>query len=72
MLRAGIHAQPALAGRLIVWQRNSWANTRAGGMHEVILLATNRGLHVVEPQNGSIVPLADYPNRAQLWRLILN
>lgn len=72
MLRTGSHAQPALVGRLIVWQRNSWARTRAGGLHEVVLFATNRGLHVVEPQNGSLIPLAEYPNRMHLWQLILN
>lgn len=72
MLRAGSHAQPALVGRLIVWQRNSWAKTRAGGLHEVVLFATDRGLQVVETQNGSLIPLAEYPNRQHLWRLILN
>lgn len=72
MLRVGVHAQSALVGRLIVQQRHGWAKARAGGMHEVVLIATTRGLHVVEPQNGTMIALADYPNRTHLRRLILN
>lgn len=72
MLRSGTHAHPALVGRLIVEQRRRWANIPARGLHEVVLCATSRGLQVVEPQNGAVVPLEEYPNRAHLRWLILN
>ncbi|MBI2516479.1 MAG: hypothetical protein HYV95_06135 [Opitutae bacterium] len=72
LLRAGAPARPVLIGRLVVRSRHVWANIRAGGLHEVILCATDRGLHVVEPQNGTIIPLADYPNRTGFRMLVLN
>ncbi|MBI4625295.1 MAG: hypothetical protein HY736_19000 [Verrucomicrobia bacterium] len=73
MLRAGMHSQAAVVGRLVVRQKNRWANAQAGGgTHEVILIATDHGLTVVEPQNRWTIPLEDYPNRAHILRLILN
>jgi hypothetical protein len=72
LLRAGTLSRTALVGRLAVEQRERWAGTRAGGMHEVILVATERGLLVVEPQNGRTIELKDYPNRSHFRRLILN
>ena len=72
MLRAGLHARAAVVGRLVVSQKNPWADVRAGGKHEVVLIATDRGLTVVEPQNRWTVPLRDYPNRTHILRLILN
>lgn len=72
MLRAGAQSSTALVGRLVVHQAVTWANVRAGALHEVVLVATDRGLFVVEPQNGQMVELENYPNRAHLRWMILN
>ncbi|MBI3884645.1 MAG: hypothetical protein HY302_02785 [Opitutae bacterium] len=72
MLRAGAQSSPALVGRLVVHQAEAWANVGAGALHEVVLVATDRGLFVVEPQDGRMVELENYPNRAHLRWLVLN
>ena len=72
MLRSGSQSSAALVGRLVVHQAVTWANVSAGALHEVVLVATGRGLFVVEPQNGQMVELENYPNRAHLRWMILN
>ena len=72
MVRSGRHAEAALIGRLTIEQKKNWALTPAGGWHEVILCATQQGLQVIEPQNGRMIALKDYPNRTSIIRLILN
>ena len=38
----------------------------AGNGHALVLAATTSGLFIIEPQTGTMVPLAQYPNRDQL------
>jgi hypothetical protein len=67
--RAGVKAQPLLA-RIHVNNLVPWAGVRDGA-HALNAAMTDRGLFVVEPQNRTTAPLADYPNRAQIFRVKL-
>jgi hypothetical protein len=58
-------------GRMTVKMAVAWGGIPAGDIHEMILVATNRGLMVIEPQNGKSCLLKDYPNREHIERLIL-
>jgi hypothetical protein len=58
-------------GWATVFNDNSFAGIETGGGHAVVIVGTNRGLFVVEPQNGTIVPLGDYPNRDTLVAVYL-
>ncbi len=64
--RAGIRAQPLVA-RIYVRQIEPWAGTPAGGHHAINAFLSDRGLYVLEPQNGEIAPLATYPNRHYIY-----
>jgi len=37
-----------------------------GSTHALILLRTERGWQVIEPQTGALTPFADYPNRSAI------
>jgi hypothetical protein len=46
-----------------VFYDQAFAGIEAGGAHSVVIVSTSEGLFVIEPQNGTVVPLAEYPNR---------
>ena len=50
-------------GWATVFNDQSFAGIEAGVAHSVVIVGTRDGLFVIEPQNGTIVPLAEYPNR---------
>lgn len=50
-------------GWATVFYDQAFATINAGGSHSVVIVGTTEGLFVIEPQNGTIVPLARYPNR---------
>lgn len=60
--RAGVKAQPLVA-RIYVQQHVAWGGIPAGGGHALVVVATDRGLFVVEPQTRTLVPFTSYPNR---------
>lgn len=64
---AGIEAQP-LCARIYVKTLQPWAGV-ADGTHALNAVKTPSGLHVIEPQNGQTCALADYPNRAMVFRV---
>lgn len=72
--RAGVRAQP-LAARIFVHQVAAFGGVPAvpppGDGHALVALATDAGILVVEPQTGAVVPLAEYPNRATVWRVLI-
>jgi len=72
--RAGVKAQP-LALRISVNQREAFGGVPAmpppADGHALVALVTDAGILVVEPQSGVIVPLAEYPNRAHVWRITI-
>ncbi|MDB6168839.1 MAG: hypothetical protein JWM88_1703 [Verrucomicrobia bacterium] len=50
-------------GWAIVFNDHDFAGIKAGISHSVVVVGTSDGFFIIEPQNGTIVPLADYPNR---------
>lgn len=72
--RAGVKAQP-LALRISVNQRAAFGGVPAmppwADGHALVALVTDAGILIVEPQSGHAAPLADYPNRAHVWRIAI-
>ncbi len=58
-------------GWAIVFNDQPFAGIAAGISHSVVIVGTNEGLFVVEPQNGTISALRDYPNRDSLLAVYL-
>lgn len=50
-------------GWATVFYRRPFAGIRAGGAHAVVVVGTSHGLHILEPQDGTMVPLHEFPNR---------
>jgi len=61
--------RPAL-GWLRVNAHQSWAGIPAE-MHSLMFTATIDGIFIMEPQNGSFIKLAEYPNRAFIEEVYL-
>ena len=61
-LRAGETRAAFCVGWAAVYYQRPFAGIRSGA-HAVVIVGTQRGLFVVEPQDGSIVALRDFPNR---------
>ena len=57
---------------IIVEQKYEWSNVPAGGFHELVLVHTDKGFEVIEPQNGFHTPLEKYPNRQFIRRVFFN
>ena len=53
-------------GWATVFNEHGFAGVAAGGAHAIVIVGTSRGLFVIEPQNGTMVPLSGYPNRETL------
>ena len=62
-LRAGETRAPFCIGWASVYNRRPFAGVEPGGMHAVVIIGTAEGFFVIEPQNGTLVPLRRYPNR---------
>jgi hypothetical protein len=62
-LKAGETRGSICIGWASVFYRFKFAGIRAGGAHAVVILGTSNGLFVLEPQNGTMVALRDFPNR---------
>lgn len=50
-------------GWATVYYRRPFAGIRAGGAHAIVIVATAQGLYVLEPQDGTLAALRDFPNR---------
>lgn len=50
--------------------RRPFAGVRRGA-HAVVIVGTSEGLHVLEPQDGTMVPLRDFPNRDTIEEIFL-
>lgn len=57
---------------MIVQQKEGWSRVPAGGLHELVLVHTEKGFLVIEPQNGFHVPLENYPNRRFIRSVFFN
>lgn len=57
---------------MIVQQKEGWSRVPAGGLHELVLVHTDKGFLVIEPQNGFHTPLEKYPNRRFIRSVFFN
>jgi hypothetical protein len=62
-LRAGETRGSVCIGWASVFYRFKFAGIRAGGAHAVVVVGTSQGLFILEPQDGTMVALRDFPNR---------
>jgi hypothetical protein len=68
--KAGVRAQPLLA-RVHVQQLAPFGQVPAGGGHALNGFLSDRGLFILEPQSRALVPLAEYPNRRAIFRILI-
>jgi hypothetical protein len=62
-LGAGESRGSICMGWATVFNRESFAGVDAGGGHAVVVVATSKGIFVIEPSNGKMAALGKYPNR---------
>jgi len=62
-LQAGEVRGSFCIGWATVHYRNRFAGIRAGGAHAVVMVGTTQGLFVLEPQDGTLIALREFPNR---------
>lgn len=62
-MKSGESRGALCVGWATVYYRRPFAGIRAGGAHAVVVVATAQGLFVLEPQDGTLVALRDFPNR---------
>jgi len=68
--KAGEKTEPAVL-LLLVEQRNAFGGVPAGGAHLCIMVMTNQGWFVVEPQTGKFDKLENYPNQKYVRMMII-
>lgn len=68
--KAGFYDTRAAIGWMKVDMKEEWAGLPAE-MHALIFAVTEAGFLVVEPQNGQLVELSDYPNNAHILEVFL-
>jgi len=62
-LKAGEMRGSFCVGWATVSYQRAFAGIRAGGAHAVVIVGTSQGLFVLEPQDGTMVALKNFPNR---------
>jgi hypothetical protein len=62
-LRAGESRGSFCIGWATVTYQYPFAGIRAGGGHALVVVGTSKGLFMLEPQDGTMVALRDFPNR---------
>jgi hypothetical protein len=62
-LKAGESRGSFCIGWATVYYRNAFAGIRAGGAHAIVIVGSSKGIFVLEPQDGTMVALRDFPNR---------
>jgi len=68
--KAGYYETRAAFGWMRVDAKNEWAGL-PGVMHALMFGVTDKGLFVIEPQNGHRIKLEDYPNRQFIQEVFL-
>jgi hypothetical protein len=58
-------------GWAVVFNTAPFAGIEAGISHSIVVIDTDKGLFVIEPQNGTMVPIDEYPNRDSLLAVYL-
>lgn len=62
-LKAGESRGSFCIGWATVTYQYAFAGIRAGGGHALVIVGTSQGLFMLEPQDGTMVALKDFPNR---------
>lgn len=63
-LKAGEkHASGLCVGWASVYYQVAYGGIRAGGAHALVVVGTSEGIYLLDPQDGSMVALKDFPNR---------
>lgn len=62
-LKAGDTRGSLCVGWASVYYRKAFAGIRAGTAHAVVVIGSSKGLYVLDPQDGTMVALKDFPNR---------
>lgn len=68
--KAGYYDTRAAIGWMRVNAKNEWAGL-PGVVHALMFGVTEKGLFVIEPQNGQYVELEDYPNKEFIQEVFL-
>ena len=68
--KAGYYDTRGAIGWMRVDAKNEWAGL-APVMHALMFAVTEKGLFIVEPQNGEYVKLEDYPNKQFIQEVFL-
>jgi hypothetical protein len=57
-----------VAGILEVQQKEGFGTVRSlgDGFHSLVVIRTDKGWMVIEPQDNTFAPLAEYPNRDRI------
>ena len=61
-LKAGDTRGTFCVGWATVFYRRAFAGIRSGA-HAVVIVGTSQGLYIIEPQDGTMIALKDFPNR---------
>jgi hypothetical protein len=61
-LKSGETRGSLCVGWATVFYRRPFAGIRSGA-HAVVIVGTSQGLYIIEPQDGTMVALKDFPNR---------
>ncbi len=64
--QAGFYQKNALVGWFTVHNVETWAGVPSHTNHALVLFQSEKGIFVVEPQNGKIIKLNHYPNAAYI------
>lgn len=68
--RAGYLDTRAAIGWIKVAAKKEWAGL-PGALHALMFAVTDKGIFIIEPQNGQYISLSDYPNRQYIEEVFL-
>lgn len=69
--KAGYYDTRAAIGWIRASAKKSWAGIPGGVTHALIIAVTDKGVFIVEPQNGQYVSLEKYPNSKYIEEVYL-
>ena len=68
--KSGVEQEPAVA-LVIVEQKHPFGGIRAGALHMLNLVFTNKAWYIFEPQTGEYIELEKYPNQKYIRTIII-
>lgn len=70
-IKSGFKSTESLVGWIVVYYNESWARMPAGVVHSIVIFESEKGIHVLEPQNGWMTPIEDFPNAKYIKEIFL-